>query len=133
MSDSSPEARRINMRRLSWKEVAAWFDTEGSAGIATRWRAGRRKPERFSFVNISQYEKAPLEQIRQFLSERRIHSYIENGSKGGHILLIQRLLSQRRFLVRVSPHVLNERKREQIRVVLAFIDRPRKKKGPPRK
>ncbi len=44
--------------------------------------------------------------------------------------MIQRLNSLRRFLLRVYPHVLNQRKIAQIRKVLEFIDRPRKKRGP---
>jgi hypothetical protein len=120
-------------RRLTWKEVAAWFDTEGSAGVATRWRAGRRKPERISLVNIAQCERGPPDLIRRFLMKRGIHSYVENASKGGHILLIQRLKSQRLFLLRIYPHVLSRWKIAQILSVIAFIDRPRKRKGPPRK
>jgi hypothetical protein len=120
-------------RKLTWKEVAAWSGTEGSAGVATRWRAGRRNPERISFVNVAQYEKRPLELMHKFLADRKIHSHIEDASKGGHILLIQRLNSQRRFLLRVRPRTLNRREIEQIETVIAFIDRPRKEKGPPRK
>lgn len=97
------------MAEMTWQYVAGFFDGEGC--ISTEWNRARRGMNfRVQLCQSGREGQDVLEEIKEFMAERRIHSTMCHRSKHGrnrqmHVLVVSSRESILRCLVAVLPHL----------------------------
>ena len=113
---------------VTWRDVAIWLDTEGSASIYRHH--GRLE----SVVHIAQKEREPLRRLCDFVKSQGIRCKVRTAGKtnGMFVVEVRPVLSQMAFLRAVRPLLMTRNKIESVDRVLAFLEE-RSKKGRLRK
>lgn len=106
--EATGSRERVIPPAWTWRDVAAWFDTEGSLGVYSY--AHHRKYT----LEITQKERAPLDGIVAFLSEQGTKCGVIRDRKGVHYVRLQTLEGIATVIRETRPYVRTERKREQI-------------------
>lgn len=94
---------------MNWSYIAGFFDGEGC--ISTEWNRARRGMNfRMQFCQSGQEGQDVLEEIKEFMAKRGIHSTMCHRSKKGrnrqmHVLVVSSRGSILRCLVGVLPHL----------------------------
>ena len=102
---------------ISWRDVAIWLDTEGSASIYIHH--GRNE----SVVHMSQKEREPLLKLCDFVRNQGLHCKVRTAGKtnGMYVLEVRPVLSQAAFLAAVRPFLMTRNKCESVDRVMLFL------------
>ena len=118
-----PETKIIEWP-ITWRDVAIWLDTEGTAAIYKHH--GRLE----SVIHIAQKERAPLEVLRAFVASQGIVCKVRTSGKstGMHVLEIKPVISQFEFLVSVRPYMMTVRQSRRVDRLIEFLRERRRVK-----
>lgn len=100
---------------ITWRDVAIWLDTEGTAYIYLH------HSRRESVIEIAQKDREPLDRLCRFLKSQGIRCKVRTAGKGTHILEVRPVLSQLAFIRAVRPLLMTRRKREQVDRLFQFL------------
>lgn len=103
--------------KFDWKEIAIWFETEGSAYLLKGGSGGR-----FGTVRIGQNDKSVIEDMRDFLNRRGFSCKVRKQGRT-YMADLRRQNDVERFLKRVRRYLRTNYKREQANNVLAHVNR----------
>ncbi len=106
--EATGSRERVIPPAWTWRDVAAWFDTEGSLGVYSH------ADHRVYTLSITQKERAPLDGIAAFLSEQGVKCEVTRNRRGIHIANVRTLEGIATVIRETRPYVRTERKREQI-------------------
>jgi hypothetical protein len=102
---------------ITWRDVAIWLDTEGSASIYRHH--GRYE----SVVHIAQKEREPLQKLCDFVKSQGIRCKVRTAGKtnGMFVLEVRPIVSQAAFLASVRPLLMTRNKSESVDRVILFL------------
>ncbi len=102
---------------ITWRDVAIWLDTEGSASIYRH----HGRPE--SLVHTAQKEREPLQRLCDFVRSQGIRCKVRTAGKtnGMYVLEVSPVLSPAAFLAAVRPLLMTRNKSESADRVMTFL------------